>query len=90
MREYVTLRVSSFACFACELHCTIPFAFLFQVLEGYGQTESSGAATIGKITDTTPGLYEQGGEGGRGLGDASKGNFHDSSIPYSDPVKYSS
>lgn len=25
------------------------------VLEGYGQTESSGAATIGKITDTTPG-----------------------------------
>lgn len=45
--------------FACELHCTIPFAFLFQVLEGYGQTESSGAATIGKITDTTPGLYER-------------------------------
>lgn len=45
---------------------------------------------MGKITDTTPGLYEQGGEGGGGLDDASKRNFHDTSIPYSDPVKYSS
>lgn len=49
---------------------------------------------MGTIKDTAPGLYEQGGEGGGGRGggirEASKGDFHDTSISHSDPVKYAS